>query len=336
MKFRLVESDENKEIIEPSSIFTYTGGVVTGNDGVVEVKISNTTTQIDEYAFKDCKNLKHVTIPNSVSVIGSYAFSGCTSLTSVDIPTSVKEIQIGAFKNCTSLTSITIPDSVKKISSLVFDGCTNLTIYCEAPYRGTWPHVPFGWSPYFNQSNRPIIWDYKLKQETNLAQSNQEYTSANTSINSSKLPAIFRLVKFTPDTINLDYGGGKFDNAAEYLKNKGNVTNLVYDPFNRSREHNSAVIKQIRANGGADSATLSNVLNVIKEPEIRLEVLNNIKSLLKPGATLYITVYEGTGKGDSGETKAGYQLNKKTADYVEEISQVFGDVTRKGKLIIAR
>lgn len=176
----------------------------------------------------------------------------------------------------------------------------------------------------------------ETEEDDRLVQSEQEFTSANTSINSSKLPAIFRLVKFTPDTINLDYGGGKFDNAAEYLKDEFNVTNLVYDPFNRTKEHNSATIKQIRKNGGADSATLSNVLNVIKEPNIRLEVLNNIKSLLKPGATLYVTVYEGTGKGDSGETKAGYQLNKKTAEYMEEISQVFGDVTRKGKLIIAR
>jgi len=174
------------------------------------------------------------------------------------------------------------------------------------------------------------------EEDGGLAQSEQEFTSAKTSINSCKLPAIFRLVKFTPDTINLDYGGGKFDNAAEYLKNEFNVTNLVYDSFNRTKEHNNSTIKQIRKNGGADSATLSNVLNVIKEPEIRLEVLNNIKSLLKPGANLYITVYEGTGKGDSGETKSGYQLNRKTTDYIEEISQVFGDVSRKGKLIIAK
>ena len=176
----------------------------------------------------------------------------------------------------------------------------------------------------------------ETEEDGRLAQSEQEFTSAKTSINSGKLPAIFRLVKFTPDTINLDYGGGKFDNAAEYLKNEFNVTNLVYDPFNRTKEHNNSTIKQIRKNGGADSATLSNVLNVIKEPEIRLEVLNNIKSLLKPGANLYITVYEGTGKGDSGETKSGYQLNRKTTDYIEEISQVFGDVSRKGKLIIAK
>lgn len=163
----------------------------------------------------------------------------------------------------------------------------------------------------------------------------QEFTSENTSINSTKLPAIFKMVSFAPNTINLDYGGGKFDNVAEYLAETYDATNLVYDPYNRDAKHNSAVLQQIRANGGADTATCSNVLNVIKEPEVRLNVLNNIKKLLKPNGTVYITVYEGTGKGNEGATKSGYQLNRKTADYIDEIQQVFPDAKRKGKLIIA-
>ena len=162
----------------------------------------------------------------------------------------------------------------------------------------------------------------------------QEFTSENTSINSKKLPAIFNMVSFEPGTVNIDYGGGKFDNVAEYLA-QYDVINLVYDPYNRSKEHNSEVISLIREHGGADTATCSNVLNVIKEPEVRLNVLKNIKKLVKPNGTVYITVYEGTGAGDSKPTKSGYQLNKKTADYMDEIQQVFPDATRKGKLIIA-
>ena len=164
--------------------------------------------------------------------------------------------------------------------------------------------------------------------------SEQEYTSANTSINSTKLPAIFSMVNFKPETINLDYGGGKFDNATAALEGKG-VTNLVYDPYNRSSGHNKDVIDTIRKNGGADTATCSNVLNVIKEPAARTVVIKNIYKLLKPNGVAYFTVYEGTGKGDEGPTKAGYQLNKKTADYVEEISSVFPSVSRRGKLIVA-
>lgn len=162
----------------------------------------------------------------------------------------------------------------------------------------------------------------------------QEYTSANTSINSSKLPAIFKLINLLPNTINLDFGGGRFDNASEYLATK-DVTNLIYDPYNRSSEHNKNVLDTIRKNNGADTATCSNVLNVIKEENARHTVIQNIYNLLKSNGIAYFTVYEGTGKGNEGATKSGYQLNRKTVDYVDEIKEVFSNVSRKGKLIIA-
>lgn len=170
--------------------------------------------------------------------------------------------------------------------------------------------------------------------EDDIKEIGQEFTSENTSINSTKLPALFKLVSFEPGTVNIDYGGGKFDNVADYLS-QYDVINLVYDPYNRSKEHNQEVIKTIKEHGGADTATCSNVLNVIKEPEVRKNVLENIKKLVKPSGTIYLTVYEGTGKGDEGPTKSGYQLNRKTSDYIEEIQEVFPDATRKGKLIVA-
>lgn len=159
----------------------------------------------------------------------------------------------------------------------------------------------------------------------------QEFTSENTSINSDKLPAVFKMVQFEPGTVNLDYGGGRFDNVAEYLT-QYDVINLVYDPFNRSAEHNREVLRLVKEHNGADTATCSNVLNVIKEPEVRINVLNNIKKLLKPNGIAYITVYEG--KGAEGPTKSGYQLHRKTADYMDEVQSVFPGATRKGKLIV--
>lgn len=142
------------------------------------------------------------------------------------------------------------------------------------------------------------------------------------------------MVSFEPGTINLDMGGGKFDNVADYLS-EYDVTNLVYDPYNRTKEHNREVVKTIRQVGGADTATCSNVLNVIKEPEARRNVLVNMSKLVKPGGEIYITVYEGSGKGNEGPTKSRYQLNRKTADYLHEIQEVFPDARRRGKLIIA-
>lgn len=172
------------------------------------------------------------------------------------------------------------------------------------------------------------------EDEDSLPMVDQEYDSAATSINSNKLPAIYKMVNFNEGDVVVDFGGGKFDNAVEYIRDKG-ATLCVYDPYNRSAEHNREVLRILRENGGADAAVNSNVLNVIKEPEARKNVLQNIARITKPGAPIYITVYEGRGDGQEGPTKSGYQLNRKTADYLEEIQEVFPDATRRGKLITA-
>lgn len=162
----------------------------------------------------------------------------------------------------------------------------------------------------------------------------QEFDSAKTSINSTKLPAVYRMITIPQGTVGVDFGGGSFDNAVEHIRDLG-ATLCVYDPYNRSAEHNREVIKTLKGNGGADWAINSNVLNVIKEPEARKAVLKNISRITKSGAPVYITVYEGRGDGQEGATKSGYQLNRKTQDYLAEIQEVFPDAVRKGKLIVA-
>ena len=171
-------------------------------------------------------------------------------------------------------------------------------------------------------------------EEDDIDTPEQEFTSEKTSINADKLPALFKMVKFAPNSLNLDYGGGKFDNVTEFLADQ-DVENLVYDPYNRSAAHNKSVLAKVRSNGGADTITCSNVLNVVKEPEVRQSILTNIKKLLKPNGTVYITVYEGSRDKPEGPTKSGYQLNRKTEDYLDEIRQVFPDAERRGKLITA-
>lgn len=162
----------------------------------------------------------------------------------------------------------------------------------------------------------------------------QEFTSENTSINKNKLPAVYRLINIPEGSVGIDFGGGKWDTAVEYIRDLG-ATLCVYDPYNRTAQHNREMLKTLKANGGADWAVNSNVLNVIKEPEARQSVLRNISKITKSGAPVYITVYEGRGDAKEGPTKSGYQLNRKTQDYLEEIQEIFPDAKRKGKLIIA-
>lgn len=92
-----------------------------------KVEISNGVTNIGEYAFYDCENLKSVTIPDSVTSIGEGAFYCCAALTSITIPGSVTIIDDEAFSHCTGLTNVIIPGNVINIGESAFSSCDNLT-----------------------------------------------------------------------------------------------------------------------------------------------------------------------------------------------------------------
>ena len=163
----------------------------------------------------------------------------------------------------------------------------------------------------------------------------QSYTSANTSINKNKLPRLFGKLRFSPDHVNLDYGGGKYDNVTEWMKALWGATNLVYDPYNRSKEHNKSVEDYVIANK-ADSVTMSNVLNVIDSQEARIAALLAAKEALKPERPLYITVYEGDRSGIGRATKDDcYQQNKPLRWYLPEVEAVFRNARIENGMIIA-
>ena len=178
----------------------------------------------------------------------------------------------------------------------------------------------------FKDSDEKILYSLTTKED-------QQFTSADTSINSSKVPAVFNKVDWKKGTVNVDIGGGRFDTAQEFLKPKG-VENLVYDPYNRSKAHNQRISDRLDKKK-ADTATISNVLNVIQEKDARIEVLNNAKENVKPNGEVYITVYEGNGSGIGAETSKGYQLNMKLKDYLTEVQEVFPDAYIRRGMIVA-
>ena len=162
----------------------------------------------------------------------------------------------------------------------------------------------------------------------------QDYTSANTSINSTKVPAVFRKVYWTSGRTNLDLGGGKYDTATDFLKEKG-VTNLIYDPFNRPEEHNKRVLNHAMIHG-VDHCTISNVLNVIDCFEARQAVLQLAWNTLIDGHFCFITVYEGDRSGKGKATKKDcWQNNMKLKDYIDEVKAVFGNAYIENGMIVA-
>ena len=94
---------------------------------LTDAVIPDGVTEICDYAFYACGNLKSVSLPASLTRIGDSAFAGCTALAAVDIPKSVTSIGYSAFNQCSGLTSIVIPEGVTEIYNATFSYCTGLT-----------------------------------------------------------------------------------------------------------------------------------------------------------------------------------------------------------------
>jgi len=164
--------------------------------------------------------------------------------------------------------------------------------------------------------------------------SGQEISSADTSINEKKMPTLFSKYTFEAGETVFDLGGGKFDNVTEHLR-KADVIHRVYDPFNRTAEHNDEVLSGTKNEGGSDTVSAANVLNVIAEPAIRNRVIRQAKDIVKPGGRAIFQIYEGDGSGNGKETTKGFQNNLKTAEYLSEVQSVFQNAVQKGNFIEA-
>lgn len=146
---------------------------------------------------------------------------------------------------------------------------------------------------------------------------NQQYSSANTSSNKNKLPAIFhkldwvKLKKdFTKDTYLkvLDYGAGKYTNhIRKYLENY-QIEYYPFDPYNCNDKENDKAVS-IRP----DVIVCSNVLNVIAEDRIVFDIHMKFWTSLVP---YFITIWDGD-KSEIGKvTICGYQRNQNIHKYI--------------------
>lgn len=69
-------------------------------------QVPNHVTEIDEYAFKECKFLKKVNLSNNLKYIEFGAFENCDGLNEISIPSSVVSIATWAFGNCRKLKKV--------------------------------------------------------------------------------------------------------------------------------------------------------------------------------------------------------------------------------------
>lgn len=145
----------------------------------------------------------------------------------------------------------------------------------------------------------------------------QTFTSAATSINSSRLPAVYGKLPAVPRVL-LDYGCGRYvDHIRSALPG---TYYLPYDVFNQPPAVNAATLAAVDGyhyNGVPVSVVCSNVLNVIMEDAIIEGIAANIRDIIRDGGTAYITVYEGDRSGQGRQTGPDqYQRNQPLRDYL--------------------
>lgn len=93
----------------------------------IQVNPLNYLKEVPEHFLSSAKDIQSFTIPGHIDKINDYAFKNCKDLSKVNMLYGIIYIGLGAFINCSSLKSIIIPDSVTEIDSRAFYGCVELT-----------------------------------------------------------------------------------------------------------------------------------------------------------------------------------------------------------------
>lgn len=158
----------------------------------------------------------------------------------------------------------------------------------------------------------------------------QRITSRATALR--QVPALHKKVRL--GRLNVDIGGGPYDDASRYLRRRG-TRNVVYDPFNRSGAENQRA-QAVVCGGRADTATVANVLNVVGSRAGRRLVIEQAADAIKASGTAFFQIYEGDRTGRGGATPRGWQENRVTGSYLPEVRAVFRDVRQRGNVLVAR
>jgi hypothetical protein len=145
----------------------------------------------------------------------------------------------------------------------------------------------------------------------------QKYTSKNTSVNTTRAPAVYNKVRWDklPEGVRvLDWGCGKDTTLTSSLLAKHGLIQVGYDPNWKSEEDN----KQAEALlGEAEVFVCSNVLNVIDDDNIVKDICNKAFQ----HKYFFITVYEGDKSGIGKCSKENcYQRNAKVKSYLQYFS----------------
>ena len=99
--------------------------VFAGHAEIESLHLPDTVTDLGEFVFDGCENLKHLTLPQSLERLWGYTFVRC-GLEEIVLPDMLQAIPPFAFKDCKNLRSVKGGNNLKKVYAWAFGGCENL------------------------------------------------------------------------------------------------------------------------------------------------------------------------------------------------------------------
>ncbi len=89
------------------------------------VVIPDSVTDLGEFVFDGCINLRHIQLPSGLLYLWGYTFARC-GIEEIILPDTLKRIPPYAFKECSRLKRVICGSGLLKIDPWAFGGCSEL------------------------------------------------------------------------------------------------------------------------------------------------------------------------------------------------------------------
>jgi len=97
-----------------------------GHGEITSVVIPDSVTNIGEFVFDGCVNLRRIRLPAGLRSLWGHSFARC-GLEEITLPDGLTDLPPFAFKGCGNLRRVVCGAGMKKIHAWAFEGCASLT-----------------------------------------------------------------------------------------------------------------------------------------------------------------------------------------------------------------